>query len=365
MKVSKERIDAVEVFCSPDSSSLSPSGSSNGPSSQSDCRRLHINWSSCQTVSTSSGSTASPEQKQLDVPIKAAIFTPPVYLTRKPDLFIYSHCRVTPGTRANGLKKHPKLQRHEDTILLLYPVKKRCPYLLSDFISFAGSKCSVILSSPAHQMTKTSDQTFNRLIKSAFEVLALVLMSSCEEFFSRFFFYKSLTGFVSWGNQITGVIIVCTSQQLLWFPSVCTVQPQAVEAVSFTRGTTHKHEVCGELWRSSGDGWEAAEVSAVQNIYLRVKLEKKEKKIVPHKHLGVFCDFLPNLPVKCWYFFNLSELKDIFTTLWKGVQLTISRSVSHISDSVQVRFTHMHRLKQYIDSKTPGYTTNMFIRGKS
>lgn len=253
MKVSKERIDAVEVFCSPDSSSLSPSGSSNGPSSQSDCRRLHINWSSCQTVSTSSGSTASPEQKQLDVPIKAAIFTPPVYLTRKPDLFIYSHCRVTPGTRASGLKKHPKLQRHEDTILLLYPVKKRCPYLLSDFISFAGSKCSVILSSPAHQMTKTSDQTFNRLIKSAFEVLALVLMSSCEEFFSRFFFYKSLTGFVSWGNQITGVIIVCTSQQLLWFPSVCTVQPQAVEAVSFTRGTTHKHEAVEELgWWMGG-----------------------------------------------------------------------------------------------------------------
>ena len=169
--------------------------------------------------------------------------------------------------------------------------------------------------------------------------------------FQDFFFYKTLTGFVSWGNQITGVIIVCTSQQLLWFPSVCTVQLQAVEAVSFTRGTTHKHGFCGELWRSSGDGWEAAEVSAVQNIYLRVKLGKKENKIVPHKHLGVFCDLLPNLPVKYWNFFNLSELKDIFTALWKGVQMTISRSVSHISDSVPVRFTHMHRLKQYIDRR--------------
>ena len=40
-----------------------------------------------------------------------------LYLTRKPDLFIYSHCRLTPGTRANGLKKHPKLQRHNPSFI--------------------------------------------------------------------------------------------------------------------------------------------------------------------------------------------------------------------------------------------------------
>lgn len=71
-----------------------------------------------------------------------------------------------------------EIERH-DSIPLLYCMKKHCLYLLRTFISFAGSKCSVILSFPAHQTTQTSDQTFNRLIKSAFEVSCTVLMSSC------------------------------------------------------------------------------------------------------------------------------------------------------------------------------------------
>lgn len=112
---------------------------------------------------------------------------------RETDLFIYSHFRVTPGTRVNRFKKtHPELQCWKGNLILLsYCIKEHCLYLLPTFISFVGSKCSVILSLPAHHTMQTSDQTFNRLIKSAFEVFCSVLMSSCYEFFSRFFLFFS------------------------------------------------------------------------------------------------------------------------------------------------------------------------------
>lgn len=112
-------------------------------------------------------------------------------------------------------------------------MKKPCLYLLPTFISFAGSKRSVIPSFPARQTTQTSDQTFNRLIKSAFEVSCTVFMSSCWESFSRFPFHKSLAGFISRGNQIRTVITGCTSQRLQCRQAAClSVRLQTVDWVS-------------------------------------------------------------------------------------------------------------------------------------
>lgn len=90
-------------FCSPDSSILSPNSSCNGPSSQPDSPLAsHQPVITSETLSTPSRSTANPEQKQSDVPIKAAISThlstQRCVLPQRETSFIHL-CRQTPGSR--------------------------------------------------------------------------------------------------------------------------------------------------------------------------------------------------------------------------------------------------------------------------
>lgn len=94
------------------------------------------------------------------------------YLKEKPHLFIYADKHLEADLKEKT-SQTSELQRH-NLILLLCRMKKLCPGLFSTFYFMCRIKMfRYSLSS------RTSDQTFNRLIKSAFEVSCTVLMSSC------------------------------------------------------------------------------------------------------------------------------------------------------------------------------------------